>query len=75
MVSLPRVKQRPSRRRREHSADDHRFELGMRSAVDHLAPAAIEVSRYVRVLGLSDYPRYVHPTGSRASPTSTSRSI
>lgn len=69
MVSLPRVQQRPSRRRREHSTDDLRFELGMRSAVDHLAPAAIEASRshlvidgrYVRVLGLSDYPRYVHP--------------
>ncbi|MBK6664289.1 MAG: hypothetical protein IPG47_16550 [Thermoflexaceae bacterium] len=69
MVSLPRVQQRPSRRRRQHSADDLRFELGMRSAVDHLAPAAIEASRshlvidgrYVRVLGLSDYPRYVHP--------------
>ncbi len=69
MVSPPRVQQRPSRRRREHSADDLRFELGMRSAVDHLAPAAIEASRshlvidgrYVRVLGLSDYPRYVHP--------------
>ena len=41
----------------------------MRSAIDHLAPAAIEASRshlvidgrHVRVLGLADYPRYVHP--------------
>ena len=69
MVSLPRVQQRPSRRGSRHSPDDLRFELGMRSAVDHLAPAAIEASRshlvidgrFVRVLGLSDYPRYVHP--------------
>jgi type IV secretory pathway VirB4 component len=41
----------------------------MRSAIDHLAPAAIEGSRshlvidgrHVRVLALADYPRYVHP--------------
>lgn len=66
MASLP-LRQRA--RRHQRSADDLRFELGTRSAIDHLAPAAIEASRshlvidgrYVRVLGLSDYPRYVHP--------------
>jgi hypothetical protein len=54
---------------RTPSADDLRFEQGTRSAIDHLAPAAIESARahlvidgrYVRVLSLSDYPRYVHP--------------
>jgi hypothetical protein len=66
MASLPL---RHRTRRHQSSADDLRFELGARSAIDHLAPAAIEASRshlvidgrYVRVLGLSDYPRYVHP--------------
>ncbi len=51
------------------SSDDLRFEQGTRSAIDHLAPAAIESGRahlvidgrYVRILSLSDYPRYVHP--------------
>jgi conjugal transfer ATP-binding protein TraC len=67
MASLPL--QRRRRNQRASSADDFRFERGMRSAIDHLAPAAIEASRshlvidgrYVRVLGLADYPRYVHP--------------
>ncbi|MCZ2110100.1 MAG: ATP-binding protein, partial [Dehalococcoidia bacterium] len=65
MVSIP------LHRRRRHlpSVDDLRFEKGTRSAIDHLAPAAIEASRshlvidgrHVRVLGVADYPRYVFP--------------
>ncbi|MCZ7576342.1 MAG: ATP-binding protein [Dehalococcoidia bacterium] len=66
MVSLPLQRRR---NHRERLADDLRFERGMRSAIDHLAPAAIEATRshlvidgrHVRVLGLADYPRYVHP--------------
>ena len=66
MVSLPLQRRT---RRHENSGDDLRFERGMRSAIDHLAPAAIEATRshlvidgrHVRVLGLADYPRYVHP--------------
>jgi len=66
MVSLPLQRRRNNR---GASHDDLRFERGTRSAIDHLAPAAIEASRshlvadgrFVRVLGLSDYPRYVHP--------------
>ncbi|MFQ5382660.1 MAG: VirB4 family type IV secretion system protein, partial [Dehalococcoidia bacterium] len=51
------------------AADEQRFDRGTRSAIDGLAPAGIEATRshlivegrYVRVLALSDYPRYVHP--------------
>ncbi len=68
MASLP-LRRRRRRNQGARSADDLRFERGMRSAIDHLAPAAIEASRshlvidgrHVRVLGLADYPRYVHP--------------
>lgn len=48
---------------------DERFQRGTRSLVDMVAPAAMEASRshlmldgrYVRVLALAEYPRYVHP--------------
>ena len=51
------------------SPSDELFERGTRSVVDLVAPAAIEASRshlmldgrYVRVLALAEYPRYVHP--------------
>lgn len=51
------------------SPSDERFHRGMRSVVDLVAPAAIEAARshllldgrYVRVIALTEYPRYVHP--------------
>jgi type IV secretory pathway VirB4 component len=51
------------------SPSDERFQRGTRSVADLVAPAAIEASRaeltldgrYVRVLALAEYPRYVHP--------------
>jgi len=60
------------RRRRdgaEPSEAERRFHRGTRSVVDLVAPAALESSRshvlvdrrYVRVLALAEYPRYVHP--------------
>ncbi len=58
------------RRNGAHPApSDERFQRGTRSVVDVIAPAAIETSRshllldgrYVRVLALAEYPRYVHP--------------
>ncbi len=53
----------------EPSHTERRFELGTRSVVDQIAPAAMESARshllvdrrYVRVLALAEYPRYVHP--------------
>ncbi len=58
------------RRNGAHPApSDERFQRGTRSVVDVIAPAAIEAGRslllldgrYVRVLALAEYPRYVHP--------------
>jgi len=51
------------------SPSEERFQRGTRSVVDLVAPAAIEANRshllldrrYVRVLALAEYPRYVHP--------------
>lgn len=51
------------------SPSDERFQRGTRSVADLVAPAAIEAGRshlmldgrYVRVLALAEYPRYVHP--------------
>jgi len=60
---------RPANKRIRPSHADERFARGTRSTVDAVAPAAIEASRshiavngrYVRVLALAEYPRYVHP--------------
>src|SRR3990172_7163697 len=51
------------------SRSEERFHHGTRSVVDLVAPSALEAarthllldSRYVRVLALTEYPRYVHP--------------
>jgi type IV secretory pathway VirB4 component len=51
------------------SPSEERFQRGTRSVVDLVAPAAIEAvrshlmldGRYLRVLALAEYPRYVHP--------------
>ena len=71
MISLRLNPYRRATQRRHPgpSAADLRFEQGTRSAIDGLAPAAIEGSprhlaideRYIRVVALCDYPRYVHP--------------
>ena len=50
------------------SASDERFQRGTRSVTDLIAPAGIEITRshltlegrYLRVLGLVDYPRFVY---------------
>ncbi len=64
---LSRFKRRGNGVTPAHS--DELFQRGTRSVVDLIAPAAIEASRshlmldgrYVRVLALAEYPRYVHP--------------
>src|SRR3990170_3090179 len=51
------------------SRSEERFHLGTRSVVDLVAPAAMEAARahllvdtcYLRILALTEYPRYVHP--------------
>src|SRR5207244_2418609 len=60
---------RPNRNRRRPSRTEQRLRLGARSLSDLIAPAAIETERaqlllnrsHVRILALTEYPRYVHP--------------
>ncbi len=64
---LTRLKRNGDRRR--PSRTEQRLQLGTRSLPDLIAPAAIETERaqlllnrsHVRVLALTEYPRYVHP--------------
>lgn len=58
-----------SRRNESESPVSERFAEGSRSLRDLVAPSAIETKashlaidgRYLKVLALADYPRYVHP--------------
>ncbi len=64
---LSRLKRNGDRRR--PSRTEQRLQLGTRSLSDLIAPAAIETERaqlllnrsHVRILALTEYPRYVHP--------------